>query len=116
MLPASLHRLVLATQTSTSIAARITNAAREALGRLAQEAAQGSLPGEGLLGPEEVLVPLREGAGRPFAHLRVSRPQEQEADVSAALDHADQRRRPGERTLLQPVHRGAEEGGDRARP
>src|SRR5262249_24518822 len=92
------------------------DASREAFGRRAQEAAEGSRSGEGLLGAEEVLLPLREGAGRPLAHLRVPRPQEQEAHVPPALDHAHQRGRTGERPLVQPVHRGPEEGGDRARP
>ena len=43
------------------------DASRQAIGRRAQEATQGSRPGEGLLGAEEVLVPLRQGAGRALA-------------------------------------------------
>src|SRR6476469_6638690 len=84
-LPASLHRLVLATQASTSITGRITNAQGEAVSRVAQEAPQGSRSGEGLLGAEEVFVPLREGAGRPFAHVCVPGPEEQEANVPPPL-------------------------------
>ena len=40
----------------------------------------------------------------------------QEADVPLALDHAHQRRGTRERPLVQPVHRGLQGGGDRARP
>src|SRR5207237_2418837 len=47
------------------------DAARQAIRPRAQEAPQGSRPGEGLLGAEEVLVPLREGAGRALARLRL---------------------------------------------
>ena len=72
--------------------------------------------GEGLLGAQEVLVPLREGAGRALAPLRLPRPQEQEADVPAALDHPHQRGRAAERALVQPVHGRAAQGGDPARP
>ena len=59
---------------------------------------------------------LREGAGREVAHVRLPRPQDEEADAAAALDRADQRRRAPARPLLQPVHLGPQEGGDRARP
>ena len=72
--------------------------------------------GEGVLGAQEVLVPLREGAGRALAPLRVPRPQEQEAHVPAALDHPHQRGRAAERALVQPVHGRAAQGGDPARP
>ena len=48
--------------------------------------------------------------------LRVPRPQEQEADVPAAVDHPHQRGGAAERALVQPVHGGAAQGGDPARP
>src|SRR5207344_1208433 len=72
--------------------------------------------GEGLLGAEEVFVPLREGAGRPLAHVRVPGPEEQEADVPPPLDYAHQCSGTGEWALVQPVHRRPEGSGDRARP
>ena len=50
----------------------------------AQEAPQGARAGEGLLGPQEHPLPLRQGAGRALARLRVPRPQEQEARRSAS--------------------------------
>ena len=48
-----------------------------------QEAPQGPRAGEGLLGPQALELPPREGAGRALARLRLPRPQEQEADVPA---------------------------------
>ena len=82
----------------------------------AQEAPQGPRAGQGLLGPQEHELHVREGAGRALARLRLPRPQEPQARVPAALDHPDQRRRAGARALVQPVHRGPEGGERRARP
>ena len=48
--------------------------------------------------------------------VRLPRPQGPQARVPQALDHAHQRRRPRERAVVQPVHRGAEGSRDRARP
>ena len=76
----------------------------QAGGPRAQEARQGPRRGEGLLGPQEVELQAREGAGRPFARLRVPRPEGQEAHVPLALDRADQRGGACERALVQPVH------------
>ena len=82
----------------------------------AQEAPQGPRAGQGLLRPQEHALPLREGAGRALARLRLPRPQEQEADAPFALDRADQRGRSRERPLVQPVHERRAQGRDRARP
>ena len=71
---------------------RASDAAREAIRPRAQEAPQGPRAGEGLLGAQAVELPLREGAGRALARLRLPRPQEQEAHLPPALDHAHQRR------------------------
>ena len=43
--------------------------------RRAEEAPQGPRAGEGLLGPQEHPLPLREGAGRALARLRLPRPE-----------------------------------------
>ena len=71
---------------------------------------------KGYCGPQEHALPLREGAGRALARLRLPRPAEQEAELPLALDHPHQRRGPGERALVQPVHRRPAQGRDRARP
>src|SRR5947208_10162380 len=110
-LPASLPGLVIAPRASTSVTRRVTNAPRQAKRSRAQETPQGTRAGEGLLGAQEPLLPLRQGAGRALARLRLPRPQGEEADVPAALDHPDQRRRAAARPLVQPVHRRAEGGG-----
>src|SRR4029453_1804375 len=68
----------------------------------AQEARQGDRAGEGLLRAQEVELPLREGAGRALARLRVPRPQGEEADFSVSLDRPHQCRRARERSLVQP--------------
>ena len=104
------------TKSVKKLLGRGCDATRQAFRSRAQEAPQGSRAGEGLLGAQEVLVPLREGAGRALAPLRVPRPQEQEAHVPAALDHPHQRGRAAERALVQPVHGRPAQGGDRARP
>ena len=82
----------------------------------AQEAAQGPRAGEGLLGPQEHRLHVRQGAGRALAHLRLPRPQEPQAQLPPALDHAHQRGCAGERALVQPVHRRPQGGRRRARP
>src|SRR5439155_13380600 len=89
--------------------AEVADASREAIRPRPQEAAQGPRAGEGLLGAQEQELPVREGAGRALARLRLSRPQGQEADVPPALDHPHQRRCPAARSLVQPVHRGPED-------
>src|SRR5581483_4929540 len=94
----------------------VGDAARQASSPRAEEAPQGARGSEGLLGSQEHELPLREGAGRPLARLRVPRPQEQEACVPAPLDHPDQRRRTRARALVQPVHLGLEGRERRARP
>ena len=71
---------------------------------------------KGYWGLKKSLVPVREGAGRALASLRVPRPQEQEAHVPAALDHPDQRGGAAERDVVQPVHVRAAQGRDPARP
>ena len=53
-------------------------------GARAQEAPQGPGAGEGVLGPQELPLHVREGAGRALARLRLPRPQEQEAHVPAS--------------------------------
>ena len=60
-----------------------------------------------LLGAQALELPPREGAGRALARLRLPRPQDEEADDAAALDHPHQRSRAPARPLVQPVHRRA---------
>ena len=71
---------------------------------------------KGYWGLKSSQLPLREGAGRALARLRLPRPQEQEADVPAALDHPHQRGRTGRGPLVQPVRARLHQGRDRARP
>ena len=94
----------------------VTDAESQEIRSRAQETPQGARRGEGLLGPQEVELQVRKGAGRALARLRLSRPQEQEAHVPPALDRAHQRGRPGQRDVLQPVHLGPAQGRHRARP
>src|SRR6188472_1567749 len=115
-LPASLRCLRLACQRREIVTGRNTNGSRQAIGRRAQEASQGPRAGQGVLRPQEHALPLREGAGRALARLRVPRPSEQEADAPVAVDRADQRGGPRERALVQPVHERRAQGRDRARP
>ena len=69
-----------------------------------------------LLGPQALQLPARQGAGRALARLRLPRPQEQEAHLPAALDHAHQRGRAARGALVQPVRLRAAQGRDPARP
>ena len=52
-----------------------SHAERQASSPRAEEAPQGPRAGEGLLGLQEHPLPLREGAGRALARLRLSRPE-----------------------------------------
>src|SRR5208283_3324607 len=54
-------------------------------------------------------LPLGEGSRRSRAEVCLLRSQAEEAPVPLDLDRAHRRRRPPERTELQPVHQRTEE-------
>ena len=71
---------------------------------------------EGLLGPQEVELQVREEqVERSLVYAYIDRKTPQ-ARVPPALDHAHQRRCAHQRALVQPVHRGPQGGGHQARP
>ena len=71
---------------------------------------------KGLLRPQEHALPLREGAGRALAGLRVPTGATASGTSARSGSSASTRGRARERALLQPVHERRPQGGDRARP
>src|SRR5580693_8218717 len=89
---------------------------REAGDQRPQEAQGCPRTGQRLPGAAVTAVPQGQGAAPPLDDLRLPRPQGPQGQLPAAVDPADQRRGPGQRHDLQPVHPGPAGRRGRGRP
>src|SRR6266511_1038565 len=95
---------------------RSTHASRQKQRRAPEAQEQGDEARQGLLGRAEQALEGGQRGDRAGGEVRVSRSPLEKGRVPPPLDHADQRRGPAARPVLQQVHERAAQSGRRGEP